>query len=215
MIIIPMLLLGVYVGLDVPIDSFGITGQEIPYKSSVFLIGAFLCFLFHFFRSLKRWTSLYIVNKKNQFKWSVKIGSGRKKRTITYTTIEILFMLILSFAFYKLTPVSIAISLTLLISALDSFCFLIYGLNKFKIIVSSKAVFISDREVYSLYFKGLRKISIHQQSVYFDYIKGIQLHFPLDCFEEKDVSSFLNTINNLIDKDRVYFSKTQKYFKRN
>ena len=214
LILVPALLFSAYIGLDIPIDSLGITGQEIPHKESVFLCAAFICFLLHFFRSLKRWTALYIVSQKAQFKFSYKLATKRKYRIITYTFIEILFLLLFAYAFYTLTITSLAMTCMLIISALDSFFFVLIGFNKFKIIVTSKAVFVADREVISLYLKGLRKVSIHQQSIYFDYIKDIQLFFPLNCFEEKDVSSFLSTIDNLTDNNKVYFSNTNKYFKR-
>ena len=214
LILVPTLLFSVYIGLDIPIDSLGITGQEIPNKESVFLCAAFICFLLHLFRSLKRWTALYIVSQKAQFKFSYKLATKRKYRIITYTFIEVIFLLLLAYAFYTLTITSLAMSCMLVISALDSLLFVVVGFNRFKVIVTSKAVFIADREVISLYLKGLRKVSIHQQSIYFDYIKDIQLFFPLNCFEEKDVSSFLGTIDKLTDNNKVYFSNTNKYFKR-
>ena len=128
--------------------------------------------------------------------------------------IEIFIMLCFSIAFFKLTPSSFALYSLLVISSIDSLFFIILGRNKYRISVSSKAIVIADREVQVIYFKGLRKISIHQQSVFFEYIEDIQLFFPLNSLEEKDVSVFFNELNKLIDRERVYLGNTHKFIKK-
>ena len=212
-VLIPLLLFSVYVGMDIPIDSFGITGSEIPYQYEVFYIGTFICSLFHGLRSVKRWTALKIANKTSQFKWSALIGEKRRKRVVTYLGLEVFLMLCLSIAFISLCDSSISLFLILILSAIDSFIFIIYGKNKYRISLSSKAIIIADREVKVIYFKGLRKLSIHQQSVFFDYIEDLQLFFPLNALEEQDVSIFFNELNKLIDRERVYLGNTHKFIK--
>ena len=213
-VVFPLILFSVYIGLDIPIDSLGITGSEIPYQKEVFYIGTFICGLFHLLRSVKRWSALKVANKINQFKWSARIGKKRRGRVITYLFLEIFLMLCFSIAFFKLTPSSFSICSLLILSSIDSLFFVFFGKNKYRISVSSKAIVIADREVQVIYFKGLRKISIHQQSVFFEYIENLQLFFPLNSLEEKDVSIFFNELNKLIDRERVYLGNTHKFVKK-
>ena len=213
-VVFPLILFSVYVGLDVPIDSLGITGSEIPYQKEVFYIGTFICGLFHLLRSVKRWSALKVANKISQFKWSARIGKKRRGRVITYLFLEIFLMLCFSIAFFKLTTSSFSICSLLILSSIDSLFFVVFGKNKYRISVSSKAIVIADREVQVIYFKGLRKISIHQQSIFFEYIENLQLFFPLNSLEEKDVSIFFNELNKLIDRERVYLGNTYKFVKK-
>ena len=213
-VVFPLILFSVYIGLDIPIDSLGITGSEIPYQKEVFYIGTFICGLFHLLRSVKRWSALKVANKINQFKWSARIGKKRRGRVITYLFLEIFLMLCFSIAFFKLTPSSFSICSLLILSSIDSLFFVVFGKNKYRISVSSKAIVIADREVQVIYFKGLRKISIHQQSIFFEYIENLQLFFPLNSLEEKDVSIFFNELNKLIDRERVYLGNTYKFVKK-
>ena len=57
-----------------------------------------------------------------------------------------------------------------------------------------------------LYFNGLRKVSQQQQSIYFDYIKGLQMDFPTDCIQEEHRSEFYKILEAQIDPERVFFS---------
>ena len=213
-VVFPLILFSVYIGLDIPIDSLGITGSEIPYQKEVFYIGTFICGLFHLLRSVKRWSALRVANKISQFKWSARIGKKRRGRVVTYLFLEIFIMICLSIAFFKLTSSSFSLYGLLVLSSIDSLFFIVFGKNKYRISVSSKAIVIADREVQVIYFKGLRKISIHQQSIFFEYIENLQLFFPLNSLEEKDVSVFFNELNKLIDRERVYLGNTHKFLKK-
>jgi hypothetical protein len=57
-----------------------------------------------------------------------------------------------------------------------------------------------------IYFTGLRKITVHQQTIYFDYIENLQLRFPTNCIEENKLSGFFEKLETVIDKDRVFMN---------
>jgi len=98
-----------------------------------------------------------------------------------------------------------------LIAAFDNLIFSVLGgvTNLYKVGLSSKALIVADRDVILLYFTGLRKVSIHQQSVYFDYVKGLQLSFPSDCIPEDKKPEFFKILEENIDSEKVFFSKTK------
>ena len=68
---------------------------------------------------------------------------------------------------------------------------------------------MADREVLLIYLNGLRKVSVSQQTVYFDYSETLQLSFPLDCIEEQQKANFFGALEGQIDRDRVLFQHTK------
>ena len=99
--------------------------------------------------------------------------------------------------------------LALIISSADNLFFAIIGYAKkgFRIGLSKKALIVADREVTLLYFKGLRKVSLHQQTIYFDYIKDLQLSFPTNSIQEQDKEKFYQILEKQMDPEKVFFSK--------
>ena len=86
----------------------------------------------------------------------------------------------------------------------ESIVFLLYGYNgRFRVGISSKAIIAADREVVIVYFTGLQKITLGKDSIYFDYIKELQLLFPTDCLEANQMSAFKQEVQQMIDRDKV------------
>jgi hypothetical protein len=206
----PILALAIFIGFDIPFDSFGITGTEIPYRFEVFAGLGFVLFLIQLRRTTRRWMALSMVSKLNRFQWNQPVSGGRKRRVATYNLIEVTVMLVLSFGLYTITQESIVPTIVFLVFGLDSLIFTLIGKNKYRVGLSSKAILVADREIILIYFTGLRKVAIQQQTVYFDYINNLQLTFPLDCIEEHNKHDFFEALHNVIDKDRVFFSNIQQ-----
>jgi hypothetical protein len=82
--------------------------------------------------------------------------------------------------------------------------------NNFRVGITSKAVLVSDREIILIYLAGLRKVSISQQTVYFDYIQDLQLSFPIDCVEVSERSTFFTSLEAQLDPNRVLFQNTSQ-----
>jgi hypothetical protein len=206
----PILALAIFIGFDIPFDSFGITGTEIPYRFEVFAGLGFVLFLIQLRRSTRRWMALSMVAKLNRFQWNQPVSGPRKKRVATYNLIEVTVMVVLSYGLYTITKESIVPAIVFLAFGLDSLVFTLVGRNKYRVGLSSKAILVADREIILIYFVGLRKVAIQQQTVYFDYINNLQLTFPLDCIEEHNKHDFFEALHNVIDMDRVFFSNIQQ-----
>lgn len=208
-LLIPTMALTIFVGFDLPIEMIKMSGNNLPHKDYIFLGMGMLILIVIIRRSIRRWMGMRIVNQVKKFKWNAEVSSGRKSRVRVYLLLEALVMTFIGVAVYQVTETAIAPGIAFLFGALDSIIFAIAGRNgKYRVGISSKAVIVADREVILLYFTGLRKISAHQQTTYFDYIKGLQLSFPTDCIQEEDKEEFLNVLEAQIDPNRVFFSKT-------
>ena len=206
----PTMFLSIYVSFDLPIGFLQTSGAYLPYKFELFLGLGLLLFVINLRRSIRRWMGMRIVSKKKKFKWNAPVSASRKKRVVTYLLLETLVMTSVAFGLYRLTNEAWMPTIAFLFGATDNIIFAIIGTkgNLYRIGLSSKALIVADRDVTLLYFTGLRKVSIHQQSIYFDYIKGLQLSFPSDCIEEENRSEFFELLEAQLDKDRVFFSKT-------
>jgi len=208
-ILIPTMLLTIYVGFDLPVSFLRTTGAYIPYRFEIFLGLGLLILLLNVRRSVRRWMGLLMVIKVNKFKWNMPVNKDRRNRILTYQALEGFILLFLAGACYNVSEEAWMPAIGFLFGFIDNIIFSIVGIAKkgFRVGLTKKALVVADREVVVLYFSGLRKVSLHQQSVYFDYIKGLQLHFPIDCIEQKDRPEFFNLLEDQLDQDRVLVSK--------
>ena len=58
-----------------------------------------------------------------------------------------------------------------------------------------------------MYFSGLRRVTVQQQSLYFEYIKDLQLSASLDGISAEDRKTFRETIESAVDRNVVFFSE--------
>jgi hypothetical protein len=199
----PILAISIIVGFNFPLEFIRTSGENIPYKDVIFLVLAVMVFVVAVNRCVKRWMGLGMANKTNRFKFSTPISKERRIRVIVYTLLESLVLSVIALALYTLTPDSLPCVLAYGIFAVDNLLFLSIGNRKFRVSMSSKALLVADREVSVLYFNGLRKISISQQTLYFDYIKELQLSFPMNCLPDQERKAFVESLESVVDKEKV------------
>ena len=204
----PLIMLTIIVGFDLPVEILKTSGKNLSFADEIFWLLATLMGLIAFRRSLKRWMGMKIVNTTERFIINFGVSTARKNRVVVYNLIESCIMLSLGLSIYNLTTHALVPTIVLLSFSFDNVLFLMIGYKKrFRIGLSSKALIVSDREVTVIYFEGLRKISIEQQTIYFDYIKDLQLSFPTNCLRDEDKELIFNGLNDIVDKDKVMFSK--------
>lgn len=209
-ILLPTLLVTIFVGFDLPIEFLRVSGNDLPYKSEIFLGLGLLILVINIRRSIRRWMGLHIVNNTAKFKWNIPMSSERKKRVLTYLILEIAVFLSISIALYVITPEAWLPSIGFAFAVVDNIIFAIIGGTgeRYRIGLSSKALIAGDRDVNVLYFNGLRTVTIHQESIYFDYIKGLQLYFPIDCIPADRLEEFMATLESSVNNDKVFFIRS-------
>ena len=208
----PTLVIAIFVGYDLPIEFLKTSGASLPFKFQIFLSLGIIYYIIIVRRSVRRWMGVAMVNKTEKFKWNVSMGEGRRKQVFLYQWLEALIMSSGGISLYYVCPDAIAPASALWVGSLDNLIFMILGQTKklYRIGLTSKAVVVADREVKVLYLSGLRKVTIHQQTVFFDYIKDLQMTFSLTCIPKEDQVDFKNTLESLVDRDRVFFSDDVK-----
>jgi hypothetical protein len=205
----PTMLLSVFVGFDLPIDFLNTTGANLLYRFEIFLGLGLLFAIISLRRSVRRWMGVRMTSQTSKFAWNGTISKERKQRVVLYTSIESIVLFFLAFSYYYVTEQAIFISAVLVFFAFESMIFLMVNVkSNFRVGVTSKAVLVSDREIILIYLAGLRKVSVSQQTVYFDYIQDLQLSFPIDCVEASERTAFFTNLEAQLDPNRVLFQNT-------
>ncbi|MFN5444158.1 MAG: hypothetical protein ACK48V_08015 [Crocinitomicaceae bacterium] len=213
--IIPAIAFSIVVGFDISIEFLRTSGKFIPYQKTIFASFAALFFLMGIRRTSKRWSGIRMVNQIAKFQWNEPIDRQRVTQVNLYLIIEAVIHFMVSLVFLILTPKSIWISCVFFALGLDHLIFCIVGNVKklWRVGVTNKAVVVADRDFKVLYFSGLRKVSVHQQSIFFDYIKELQLSFPIQSIKPENRQSFVAQLEEKVDRDKVFFSESFKDFK--
>lgn len=214
LILLPVILLAIIIGFDIPLEFLKVTGAFIPYKLEIFCsLGAFILII-GARRSIKRWMGLRMVNQVSRFQWNAPMAPNRYKQSVLYLMLESLLHLVMAYALFSLTPFTWPVVVILSVLAMDHLFFAFLGSQKklFRVGITSKAILVADRDLKAVYFTGLRKVSKHQQSLFFDYVKDFQVAFPSDCISENDKETFKTILAKNLDRDSVYFTESFKNF---
>lgn len=210
-ILFPTMLFTIWVGFDLPVEFFRTTGSQVPYRFEIFMgIGLFILIL-NLRRSVRRWMGMRMVNKVQKFKWNEPMSKNRIQRVQVYTLLEAMVLFFVGTVLFYLTTEAWMPAIAFWFGAVDNIVFLIVGSmnQRFRAGVTSKAIIVADRDVSLVYFSGLRKISIQQDTIYFDYIKELQLFFPLACIPEDEREKFFEVIESQVDTNRVFVTKNR------
>lgn len=203
-------LFAVVVGRDIQIGYTRMSGQTIPYKEYVFIGFAALFLLIGARRSVQRWMGMAMIRNTAKYQLNIPIGNGRRSRAIFYLILEGIFHAIMAIMLISFTKYAAPIFLVLMLLSIDHFLYALVGRSKnmFRIGVTKSAVVLVDRDIRVLYFTGLRKISVFQHNIFFDYIKDLVLELPDDVLDTKDREQFKDVLINQLNQDRVYIDES-------
>lgn len=205
LIFIPTVIFTVIVGLDivVPIQLI----STVAAQEAIFIVlGVMLLFVI-IRKSIKRWTALRLVNQTNKYKWSSEISKSRIHRVYLYTILEAFVYAAFGLGTFYVSNLAWMPLIAMTFAFIDNITFMLYGglKHKYRIGMTSKALLSCDREVVLIFFKGLRKVHKHQQTLYFDFKDNLQLHFPMNLIPQEKHADFFNHLKKNVDETRVYF----------
>jgi len=202
-LLFPLMILSIFISFDLPLGIFKSSGAQLPYGSEIILGFTILIAILFINRSVKRWMALHTVSKKNQFAFNTLLSAERKKRVIAYGWLESLVYCFIGMALAVLTLKALPPAILFIFFGIEGLVFVLLGSRRFAIGLSSKAIIVADREVSVIYYTGLRKVSIGQQTLYFDYLQSLQLSFPMDAVPVEQRSTFLTYLERMVDPNKV------------
>jgi hypothetical protein len=208
-LLFPTMGISIIVAFDLPMEFIGSSGAQLPFSKVIFIVLGLLFMLIVIRRSIRRWMGMKLLSQHTKFVWNAPVSKERLQRIWVYNTIEALVNACVGLALFTLTPLAWLPALAFMLVAIDNFIFSLIGTksNGFRVGITSKAVIAADREVTLMYYDSLRRVSIHQGSIFFDYVKGLQLHFPLDCLDDKDRDAFFEALEKQLDSSKVFVTR--------
>ena len=209
---IPTMVLCIFVGMNLPIEFLKTSGAQLPFRFEIFLTIGILFFVIILRRSTKRWMGVKMVSQTEKYKWNEAMSSERKNRVYLYQSLESALMLFAAISFYTVCKDAWLPATAVMFGTIDNLLFLFMGKfkNIYRVGLTSKAIVVADRDVIVLYYTGLRKVTMHQQTIFFDYIRDLQISFPINCIDEKNRTNFKNNLEAQLDRDKVFFSDDVK-----
>ena len=182
--------------------------DEFQYTDLVFGIAAGLIFLIGALRSSRKWSGIRILNQVDRFQFNSVISEERKQRVILNNSIEIIGFFLIGLVFAVFSKDAIFITLIFVVFIFDAIINTLRGLlsKKYRVGMTKKAIVSVDREVYAIYFKGLKRISIQKDLLFFEYINDLVLDFPLSNVPPERQEEFMLLLRKNVDETKVYFS---------
>jgi len=206
----PAMFFTIYVSSDLPLTFLNTTAGALPYKDTVFWVFAGLMLILAGRRSVSRWVGVGMLRKPERFDWSKPIGKERKRQVRMYLLLEAAVALGFLLTCYIMTRDSLPLQITYGLLCIDQLIFFFIANSWYRVGITQKALVVADREVRVLYFSGLRRVEVQQQTIYFEYIEDLQLSFPINCIAKEDLASFREALESKLNRDKVYFSKKFK-----
>lgn len=200
----PVMALSIFISFDLPLGIFRTTGSQLPYRNEIILGFTLIIAILFANRSIKRWMGLSTVAQKNRFVFTAPISMERRKTVLAYGILESSIYVLVGIGLWVLTKASIPAALVFIFFGMEGLGFTIFGAKKFALGLSSKAIIVADREITVIYYTGLRKVSISQQTLYFDYLQSLQLSFPIDVIPLDQRQAFLANLETVVDSNKVF-----------
>ncbi|PHR50033.1 MAG: hypothetical protein COA32_02555 [Fluviicola sp.] len=198
------------VGWNIDFSFFGLNvpGEEFEYADLSFNISAGIIFILGVLKASKKWAGINITRQKKRFVFLSNISRSRLKRVILYNILEMSFHLIFAFFFIVVMETAVFVGLVFVLLFLENLINTLFGVLKqtYSIGITSKAIIFVDRDVKAIYFKGLKKISKHQQTIYFEYVNDLVLHVPTNLIPQEREDEFLETLQRIVDPNKVFYT---------
>lgn len=208
-VFLPTMFLAILVGFDSPIPFLNTSGENLEYRKEIFLVLGLFLLLINVRRSTRRWVAMKLVNQLPKYKWNTVVSKDRIKRIYSYNFLEALAMSSMGYGVFALTSDAWMPFAGLAFGALDGMFFAVYGAkrDRFRVGITPKALLAGDRDVVLIYFLGLRRVSLQQKTLFFDFKEeGMQFRFPIDLIPQERREEFFTELKNTVDEKKVYFS---------
>jgi len=198
------------VGLNKDFGLFGITipGEEFQHKELVFGLSAGLILFLGARRAFKRWGGIRVLKQRKRFQFSSIISPERSKFVVMNNIIEMIFYLLIALVFVYFSREAVLVILVLVILSIDTLINTIFGVaqQKYRIGMTKKAIVSADREIKAIYFKGLKRITKHENMLFFEYINDLVLELPISSIPESRRVEFMELLRSNIDDKKVFYS---------
>jgi hypothetical protein len=210
-ILLPTLFLALMVGFD--LNALGIIeGVDTAYIHEIFGGIGILAGVLLFWRAFRRWSALYIFQKKENFIWMGASTPTHIGRVRLYLLLEAMFFGFLSLFFFWISELTMVLAFVFLATTIEALLFILLRCNTrfMKAGIIKNGLVVADRDLTFYYFSGLKSVSTQNGSIYLEYKNDLCLSFPVYAINQEDRQEFLHHFIQGVDKKRVFVSEKLK-----
>lgn len=207
LLIIPTAVLALLVGFDLNALGF-IEGVDTPYISEYFTGVAIFSGVLLFWRAFRRWSALFIFQKKSQFVWIGASTTSHINRVRFYLILEMMFFIFMGSFFYWISPLTFYLAIVFFLATIEKLIFILLRCNPkhMKAGITKNGLVIADRDLTFYYFSGLTSVTTQNDSIYMQYRNDLCLAFPIEAISQNDRDEFMKHFLSSVDKKRVFVS---------
>ena len=162
--------------------------------------------LINLFRIYQKWSVLRAFWKIDNFQIKVPVQKSWYTSKSISNWLEALFAISVGLFFIQNAEWTKNLGLILLVFGLENIIYVITVRSKkyYSVAVNKKALILLDRQLSGFYFHGLRKMEKDFDQIYFEYMDGLQLKFPLKSLTEENQKQVVAKVLENINQDKVY-----------
>lgn len=187
--------------------------KAMPYKKETLYGIAIVYFLIGLLRVKARWQGARDMKNFSQFDFESSISKTFKKRSISFTLIEVLFTTGALWMFYRMAELEfdmmIAMIVVLAVLLLESVIYLVKivaGGKSFRVGLNDEIIAYFGREMKLYYFDSLQRVELHQSDlISFKYKGDLVMFMPTDVLEKEDKIKFRDTLMQILEEKNIYF----------
>lgn len=210
-IMVVFALMSMTIILDLSISNIHL--KAMPFKFETLSALALLFFFVNLIRVRRRWQGVKDMKAFRSFKFSCDVSDKLMRRSVAFSSLEILFMLGALTLFLRLSELNfdlvIVMVAVLVVLAMEGVVFLATLLKRgdaFRIGLNSKVVAYFGREMHLFFYTGLRRVEFYQNDlIAFQYKDDLVLFLPIYVIPESQRANFRDELIKQLESKKIYF----------
>jgi len=174
-------------------------GWEIFFYDKFTDVALFTLIILLVLKTQVRWQKTWITRKIEGFKMT-KQGWRKALISESMSMFIVLFIGVMLFAFYR---DSLLIPLVLFGYIIESLSSLIIGKLKYKLVITSKLIFIITNKQKMYYWKDVKSFTNRHNGIILQLKNGIQFHLNEDDFQ--DSKEWLSSLHSIAVEKEIYW----------
>jgi hypothetical protein len=182
------------------------SAAHLPYQKQIYTAVFAFILIINLFRVYQKWSIIRAFWKINNFKIRIPAQKSWYTSKSVSNWLEVLYALAFGYFFTQLGDLTKNLGLALLFFGAENIFYIIWVRTKnlYAVAINKKAMILLDRQFSAFYFHGMRKMEKDFDQIYFEYMDGLQLKFPMKSLGKEDQKKVIEIVMESINQDKVY-----------
>lgn len=182
------------------------SAAHIPYQGQIYTAIFATILILNLFRIYQKWSVIRAFWKIDNFRLRVPVKKGWYQSKSVSNLLEAMYAFAFGYFFTQSGDLTRNLGLILLFFGIENIFYVIWVRTKklYAVAMNKKALILLDRQFQGYYFHGLRKMEKDFDQIYFEYMDGLQLKFPLNSMDESERREVISALLESINQEKVY-----------